>query len=146
MPSHPPALVLPALPPLHPPTLLPSYPCTTMPFHPPYLVPSHLLSLHPPTLLSSCHCDLQPLCLPVLVPSCPWALLSQCLHTLAPSHLCTNNTQTSSVMTCSVEVSPHHSQVDSRTTTPSTFTEQQKTFIGWDHGPKIVGHKVETNH
>ena len=64
VPSRPctlPPLHHPALPPLHPPTLAPSCPCAL-----PLLCPCALLPLHPPTLV--------PLCPPALTPSCPCAL------------------------------------------------------------------------
>ena len=32
------------------------------------------------------------------------------------------------------------------TTTPCTFTEQQKAFIGPHHGPKMLGQKAQSNY
>ena len=49
----------------------------------------------------------------------------------------------SSVMTLSVEVSPPPAN---RTTTPCTFTEWQKAFIGPHHLSKILGQKPPINH
>ena len=49
----------------------------------------------------------------------------------------------SSVMTCSVEVPPPPAN---RTTTPCTFTEWQKAFVGPRHQTKILGQKQQINH
>ena len=46
-------------------------------------------------------------------------------------------------MTWSVKVSPPPAN---RTTTPSTFTEQQKAIIDPHHQPKILGQKQPINH
>ena len=49
----------------------------------------------------------------------------------------------SSLKTKSVQVSP---PPENRTTTPYTFTERQKAFIGPHHLSKILGQKPPINH
>ena len=51
--------------------------------------------------------------------------------------------QTSSIMTCSAEVSP---PPESTISPASAFTEQQKAFIGPHHLSKILGQKPPINH
>ena len=145
--------------------LVPFHPCTLLPSHPCALSLLHLCALAPfctLTHVASCPCALLPLYPFMLVVfRCPHHLRQKlekgmragCEGTRAWEHFklvfhshyfSVQKVQTSLVMTCSVEVSPP--SASTIPIPPSTFTEQQKAFIGPHHRPKILQWKDQTNH
>ena len=127
--------------------LVPSHPCALLPLHPPALAPSHpcnFLPLCPPALAVRAQ-GLMPKAVRAqgLVPRVQGLVPMQFeLVFCSPPPLSAKRSK-SLVKTKSVQVSP---PPEHRTTTPCTFTEQQKAFVGPHHLSKISGQKPPINH